>query len=100
MLASQGMAARDERRFAWSGTEVPEAWQVWLRAHGNGHPPARVQLGLRALDTADGELAAAGLVAWRSGWAGVPTIAIEAVPIDAEVMAESGPSVALGGADD
>ncbi len=94
------MAAREERRFGWAGTEVPEACRAWLRTHASGHPPARVQLDRRALDTTDGELAAAGLVAWRSAYAAVPTIAIEALPLDPEVPPGPGPSVALAGGDD
>lgn len=97
MLASAGMKAREERRFAWAGRELPEAWREWLRAHGTGQPPARIELDLRALDTVDGELAAAGLVAWRGEWAAVPTIEIEAVPIHPEVATGPGPSVTIAG---
>lgn len=100
MVASAGVHRRDQLRFGWPGATVPEGWRTWLRVHAVGSDPARAQLVVHVLDTAAGELTAAGLVAQRVTWAGVPTLEVEPMPIDPELQLGDAITLALGPDDD
>jgi CHAD domain-containing protein len=95
-----GQLRLGQLRFGWSGATVPDGWRAWLRAHAVGTDPARTELAADVLDTAAGELAAAGLVARRVCWAGVPTLEVEPIPIDPELRLGDAVTLALAPGDD